>query len=83
MLRHTTRTRAKQILSSCTIALRTGFPSLLPKATRKNERIVVTLSSDDYLDAYVWNGSSWKVSNNIGQIDSGAQTDVEQYKDDA
>ena len=40
--------------------------------SRSSEKIVVTLSTDDYLDAYVWNGSSWKTTNNIGQVNSGA-----------
>jgi trimeric autotransporter adhesin len=28
-------------------------------------KIVVTLSDDGYLDAYVWNGTNWSVANNI------------------
>lgn len=43
-----------------------------PNISRRNERIVVTLSSDDYLDAYVWNGTSWLVANNVGQVNSAA-----------
>jgi len=45
-----------------------------PNSSRRNEKIVVTLSSDDYLDAYVWNGSAWKVTNNIGQVNTAAGT---------
>ena len=44
------------------------------KSSRYYEKIVVTLSSDDYLDAYVWNGSSWEVTNNIGQVNTAADT---------
>ncbi len=35
---------------------------------RYYEKIVVTLSDDQYLDAYVWTGSSWSGSSNIGQV---------------
>jgi hypothetical protein len=35
---------------------------------------VVTLSSDAFLDAYVWDGSSWKITNNIGQVNTAADT---------
>jgi hypothetical protein len=37
-----------------------------PIAARSPEKIVVTLSLDGYLDAYVWNGASWAETNNIG-----------------
>ena len=37
-----------------------------PIAERSPEKIVVTLSEDRYYDAYVWNGASWTVNNNIG-----------------
>jgi hypothetical protein len=37
-----------------------------PLEARSTEKIVVTLSDDRYYDAYVWNGASWTVSNNIG-----------------
>ncbi len=39
-----------------------------PLEERPLEKIVVTLSDDQYLDAYVWNGSSWSNSSNIGQV---------------
>jgi hypothetical protein len=39
-----------------------------PNQTRMNEKIVVTLSDDGYLDAYVWNGTSWLTTNNIGNV---------------
>jgi hypothetical protein len=45
-----------------------------PNQTRWYEKIVVTLSNDGYLDAYVWNGSSWLVTNNIGYV--GTTVDV-------
>lgn len=37
-----------------------------PIASRSTEKIVVTLSDDGFLDAYVWDGTSWIVTNNIG-----------------
>jgi hypothetical protein len=36
-----------------------------PLESRSYEKIVVTLSNDGYLDAYVWNGTSWTVTNDI------------------
>lgn len=39
-----------------------------PNYTRWYEKIVVTLSNDGYLDANVWNGNSWLVTNNIGYV---------------
>ncbi|MEM2972401.1 MAG: hypothetical protein QW270_08310 [Candidatus Bathyarchaeia archaeon] len=36
-----------------------------PSQQRPNEKVVVTLSDDGYLDVYVWNGSSWLTANNI------------------
>jgi hypothetical protein len=48
-----------------------------PLEQRNFEKIVATLSDDGYLDAYVWNGSSWVVRNNIAKVwntaPSGAQ----------
>ncbi|MFH1107234.1 MAG: hypothetical protein V1787_05035 [Candidatus Micrarchaeota archaeon] len=35
---------------------------------RPFERAVVTLSRDGWLDAYVWNGTQYLVTNNIGQV---------------
>lgn len=35
---------------------------------RVNELITITLSDDRYLDAYVWNGTNWTVTNNIGYM---------------
>jgi len=37
-------------------------------STRYYEKIAVTVSSDGYIDAYVWTGSSWSVTNNIGFV---------------
>jgi len=45
-----------------------------PISSRYYEKTIVTLSSDGYLDAYVWNGSSWKTTNNIGQVNTAAAT---------
>ncbi|MCW4008861.1 MAG: hypothetical protein NWF09_09275, partial [Candidatus Bathyarchaeota archaeon] len=36
-----------------------------PLESRSYEKIVVTLSDDGYLDAYVWNGTTWLVTSNI------------------
>jgi hypothetical protein len=39
-----------------------------PLMARYYEEIIVTLSNDGYLDAYVWTGSSWSVTNDIGFV---------------
>ena len=39
-----------------------------PQKYRYWEKILVTASSDGYLDAYVWDGSAWQVSNDIGYV---------------
>jgi hypothetical protein len=39
-----------------------------PLMARYCEKIIVTLSNDGYLDAYVWTGSSWSVTNDIGFV---------------
>ncbi|MFH0896817.1 MAG: hypothetical protein V1850_02055 [Candidatus Bathyarchaeota archaeon] len=39
-----------------------------PLSSRYYENIVVTLSADGYLDAYIWSGYSWSVTNNIGYV---------------
>jgi hypothetical protein len=45
-----------------------------PVQNRSSEKIVVTLSDDGYLDAYVWNGTQWNVTNNIGRVWTSAPT---------
>lgn len=37
-------------------------------SSRLLEKIVVTLSDDGYLDAYVWDGTSWIENYNIGRV---------------
>jgi|GEM_PF-4557177 len=39
-----------------------------PLLGRADEKIAVTLSDDGWLDAYVWNGSAWNVTNNIASV---------------
>jgi hypothetical protein len=39
-----------------------------PISTRYYERVMVTLSDDGNLDAYVWDGTAWSVTNNIGSV---------------
>jgi hypothetical protein len=39
-----------------------------PLELRSYEKIVVTLSDDGYLDAYVWNGTAWTATNDIGFV---------------
>ena len=36
-----------------------------PLESRSYEKIVVTLSDDGYLDAYIWDGTTWTVTNDI------------------
>jgi hypothetical protein len=52
-----------------------------PIQQRSFEKIVVTLSDDGYLDAYVWDGTGWSVTDNIAFTDIGAlATKVYGYK---
>jgi len=39
-----------------------------PIENRSFEKIVVTLSADGYLDAYVWDGTAWSIANNIANV---------------
>jgi hypothetical protein len=39
-----------------------------PKTQRALEKIIATLSADGYLDAYVFDGTSWTVTNNIASV---------------
>jgi hypothetical protein len=39
-----------------------------PIQQRSFEKIVVTLSEEGYLDAYVYDGSSWVTTSNLGQV---------------
>ena len=43
-----------------------------PVPSRRYEKIVVTLSNDAFIDVSVWNGSSWEITNNIGQVNTAA-----------
>ena len=45
--------------------VRTAYSTSL---SRSSERIVVTLSADGFLDAYVWNGNAWSVTSNIASV---------------
>jgi hypothetical protein len=47
-----------------------------PIIDRSDQKIVVTLSDDGYLDASVFNGTSWSVTNNIGQVWTSAPSDA-------
>jgi flagellin-like protein len=47
-----------------------------PRTDRSEEKIAVTLSDDGYLDAYVFNGTSWSVTNNIGRVWTSAPSDA-------
>jgi hypothetical protein len=49
--------------------------AVCPKSERALEKIVVTLSDDGYLDAYVFNGTSWTVTNSIASIWTTAPAD--------
>jgi len=42
--------------------------AICPKSERALEKIVVTLSDDGYLDAYLYDGISWTVTNNIASV---------------
>ncbi len=44
-----------------------------PVESRSFEKVVVTLSDDGYLDAFIWNGNSWSTTNNIGYVGSTAE----------
>jgi len=39
-----------------------------PIENRSFEKIVVTLSDDGYLDAYVWDGTAWSVTNDLANV---------------
>jgi hypothetical protein len=52
-----------------------------PLEQRSFEKIVVTLSDDGYLDAYVWNGISWTVTNDIARVWTTAPTGAQRPYD--
>lgn len=58
--------------------------AVCPISERALEKIVVTLSDDGYLDAYVFDGTSWTVTNDIGNVGTTANAykcfDVEYEK---
>ena len=39
-----------------------------PVQQRSFEKIVITMSLDDNLDAFVWDGTAWSTTNNIGYV---------------
>ncbi len=43
-----------------------------PLASRYYEKIVITLSEDSYISAFVWTGSSWAVTDDIGLVNPAA-----------
>ena len=45
-----------------------------PILDRLTEKIVVTLSDDGYLDAYVWDGNAWTVTNDVGNPGTGVNS---------
>jgi hypothetical protein len=47
-----------------------------PIEQRSCEKMVATLSDDGYLDAYVWDGTAWNVTNDIGRCWSTAPSDA-------
>jgi len=55
-------------LATAGSAVRWVRTAVCPKSERALEKIVVTLSDDGYLDAYVFDGTSWVVTNNIASI---------------
>ncbi|MGB9713631.1 MAG: hypothetical protein ACPLZC_01480 [Candidatus Bathyarchaeales archaeon] len=61
--------------------VRTVRVAYCPVEQRSFERIVVTCSDDGYLDAYVWNGTAWIVTNNIAQVWTTAPTGAQRPYD--
>jgi hypothetical protein len=60
--------RAMSIYAAAESPVRFTRVAYSPIEARSYEKIVVTLSDDWYLDAYVWDGTSWNVTNNIGFV---------------
>jgi hypothetical protein len=61
--------------------VRTVRVAYCPIEQRSFERIAVTCSDDGYLDAYVWNGTAWTVTNNIAQVWTTAPTGAQRPYD--
>ncbi|MGQ9640707.1 MAG: hypothetical protein ACUVUF_01095 [Candidatus Bathycorpusculaceae bacterium] len=61
--------------------VRTVRVAYCPIEERSFERIVVTCSDDGYLDVYVWNGTTWIVTNNIAQVWTTAPTGAQRPYD--
>jgi len=55
-------------LATAGSAVRWVRSAYCPLMARYYEKIIVTVSDDGYLDAYVWTGGSWSATNNIGYV---------------
>jgi hypothetical protein len=42
-----------------------------PNIARPREKIAISTQSDDLIDAYVWNGTDWAFSGNLGTVETG------------
>ena len=63
---------SQSILSTSESPVRFVRVEYSPIQSRSCEKIVATLSNDGYLDVYVWNGTSWAVTNDIASCGTSA-----------